>query len=369
MFKINGGDFQHVVSGLTRGAKRARLGENRVFVSSVDSKNEVDFYFVGEELQVRKRVQCEVSAPFTFATTVHELTVKVGALPDDEFITIEKDGEQLKLQWGRSSKINMQTVPEMSPAIEIPEIMDSVVWAPGKLHVLARSIPAFTAVTNSENANKMPILRGLNIAKEETGEVIVRATNSARAVSVNAKGVEWFDGFFDSIPSETISALAEIIPADVEIKVSLNAQKTLLVFEAGLTMAITRLISGEFPSIDQAYTLPEEAESVWRVDRMELLNTARRIKRLGGDSPIMVFSKEGTKAFVELPGVSIEQIGASVEGKEEKIAIHSDFLELCLTLQRSDEVLLCLKGKMSPVTVLCEGNLDIKALVAQIKIQ
>lgn len=85
MFKINGGNLQQIVGGLTKGAKRARLWENRVFVSSVED-NLVSFHFVGEELQVEKRIECEVKAPFAFATTIHEIEVKVGALPQDEFL-------------------------------------------------------------------------------------------------------------------------------------------------------------------------------------------------------------------------------------------------------------------------------------------
>ncbi|WP_338657170.1 hypothetical protein V6B14_23280 (plasmid) [Sporosarcina psychrophila] len=368
MFKINGGELQQVVSSLTKGAKRARLGENRVYISSVDSSNEVDFYFVGEELQVQKRISCEVSAPFAFATTVHELEVKVGALPQEEWIMIENDGEQLNLNWGRSSKIRMETVPEMSPSIEIPDATESVLWAPGKLQIFSRSLPSFAAVANSAGAEKYPVLRGLYFSKEETGEVLVRASNGSRAVTINAQGVNWFDGFFASIPTETISGLAEIFPNDSEVKVSINEGKTLLIFESGFTKAVTRLLVGDFPPIDKSYTNTDEAKVIWRVDRMELLNTTRRIKRLGGDKPVMVFKKEGTKSFVELLGVSIEQIGANVEGEEFQFAVHSDYLELCLTLYRTDEVLLCLKDKGLPLTVLCDGNDDIKALIAQVLI-
>ena len=110
MFTINGGELQAVVSGLTKGAKRARLGENRVFISSVEN-DQVVFYFVGEELQIQKTISCSVEKPFSVATTVHELDVKVGALPDVETITLEMEGEKLNLKWGRSSKISMSLVP------------------------------------------------------------------------------------------------------------------------------------------------------------------------------------------------------------------------------------------------------------------
>lgn len=367
MFTINGGELQTVVSGLTKGAKRARLGENRVFVSSVGS-NEVVFYFVGEELQVQKTIQGEVTKPFTFATTVHELEVKVGALPDDETITLELEGEKLNLKWGRSSKISMSLVPEVSPSIEIPTAIDSVKWSPGELHVLSRSLPAFSAITNSDSAQKYPVLRGLYFSKDDTGEVTVRATNSARAVTKHTSGIEWFDDFFAAIPTETILGLAEILPNDSEVTVSINSAKSLLLFESGYTKAVSRILIGDFPAIDKAYTLPKDAKAIWRVDRMELLNTARRIKKLGGDKPIMLFKRDGAKSFVELPTVLFEQIGASVEGEDFEFAVHSDYLELCLTLYRTDEVLLCLTEKDKPLTVLVEGNEDMKALIAQVKI-
>jgi len=363
MFKIKGEALQQVVGSLTKGAKRARLGESRVFVSST-SETEVLFYFVGEELQVQKRMECEVVKPFSFTTNVSEIEVKVGALPDDELITIEQEGERLYLKWGRSSKISMETIPETSPAIEIPTPADSVIWTPGKLHILARSLPAFSAVTNSENAKKNPVLRGLYFSKEETGEVIVRATNAARAVTVNAQGIDWFDGFYPSIPTETMLSLAELLPIDVELTVSVNEEHSLLVFTAGNTTAVSRIIVGDFPPIDKSYTLPEESNSTWIVDRTELLNTARRIKRLGGDRPIMVFKKEGSKAMVELQGILIEQIGATIEGDGFEFAIHSDYLELCLSLYRTEEVFLCMKEKNSPITVVCDENKDTKALIA-----
>ncbi|MER2005828.1 MAG: hypothetical protein ABS939_00125 [Psychrobacillus sp.] len=365
MFKIKGEALQQIVHGITKGAKKARLGESRVFISSTE-EHTVKFYFVGEELQVEKTLECETTEQFAFATTMIELEIKVGALPDDELIHVVKEGDKVFLKWGRSSNIMMEIVPELSPEIEIPQATDTVTWGPGKLHGLARSLPYFAAIANSASANKYPVLRGLYFAKEETGEVKVRASNSGRAVTVNTKGMEWFDGVFCSIPTETVVGLIEILPSDSELRVSINAEETLIVFEAGHTKAVSRLLVGEFPPIDQAYITEESAKTIWRVDRLQLLETVRRIKRLGGNMPTMVFRVDGSKAFVELPGVLVEQIGASIDGDQHVgFILHSDYLELALTLHRTEEVLLCVKEENRPITILDDSEThDTKVLIA-----
>lgn len=368
MFKIQGEGLQQIVQGITKGAKKARLGESRVFISSTE-ENIVKFYFVGEELQVEKTLECVTTEQFAFATTMMELEIKVGALPDDELIHVEKKGDRVLLNWGRSSNIMMEIVPEISPEISIPQATDTVTWGPGKLHMLGRSLPYFTAISNSASANKFPVLRGLYFGKEETGEVKVRASNRGRAVTVNTQGMEWFDGIFCSIPTETIMGLIEILPSDSELRVSINAEKTLIVFESGHTKAVSRLLVGEFPAIDDKYVSEESAKTIWRVDRLQLLETVRRIKRLGGNLPSMVFRVEGTKAFAELPGVLIEQIGASIEGEEQLgFILHSDYLELALTLHRTEEVLLCVNAINSPVTILDDSEThDTKVLIAPLQ--
>jgi len=372
MFKVKGEDLQFIVEKVTKSAKRARLSESHVFVSS-KQKGEVNFFFSGEDLQIQKVIECESEGDFEFASTVYELERKVLALPSDELIHVNKNGNNLSLNWGRSSKIAMEVIPELSPGIEIPEAQQSVVWAPGELHKIARTMPHFTAIKNSNSDKKCPVTRGLNFIKEETGEVLVRATNSARAVTYQPLGIEWFEDFAAAIPTETISALNEIVPNDVEVKVSVNNEQTLVIFEAGRLKAVSRLLGGEYPAIDTAYTLPADAKAIWRVDRMELLNTARRIRHLSNDKPVMSFNKEGTKTFVSLQGVLVEQIGAMVEGDEDlDFATNANDMEICLNLYRCEEVLICLRGVELPITVVGEeeeatANEKIKSLISQIK--
>lgn len=364
MFKVKGEGLQQIVHGITQGAKKARLGEARVFISSSE-KDIVRFYFVGEELQVEKTLECETTEEFEFATTVLELDKKISALPDDELITVVRENDKILLRWGRSSNIRMDIVPEFLPQIEIPTAFDTVTWDGGVLHTLARSIPGFTAIVNSEVANAMPLLRGVYIGLEETGEVMVRATNRVKAVKINMVGMQWFSGIYCAIPSETILGLVELFPLDTELRVSINEDRTLLLFEAGNTRAISRLLVGEFPPIDKSYCKEDNAKCVWRVDRLDLAATVRRIRRLGGNTPIMEFRVEDSKCFAELPGILIEQIGATIEGSEKMgFRINSDYLELALTLHRSEEILLCIPGKNQPITIIDDSkNYDKQVLV------
>ncbi|MEX3625005.1 hypothetical protein [Viridibacillus arvi] len=371
MFKAKGEDLQLIVDKVKRAAKRARLNDSHVFVSS-HKEGIVSFFFAGDELQVQREMECTTEGEFEFATTTYELECKILALPADEIIHIEKNGNHASLKWGRSSKIAMELVPELSPGINIPEAKQKVVWSPGELHKIARSLPQFTAIKNSACASQFPVTRCVNFMQEDTGEVLVRATNSARAVTLQPLGLEWFEGFSAAIPTETILALVEMIPSDVSVNVSVNEEHTLLVFEAGRMKAVTRLLEGDYPAIDKSFTLPTEAKSIWRVDRLELLNTARRIRRLKGDAPKMMFSKDGTKTFVTLQGVLVEQIGAIVEGEANvDFIINADFIEICLNLYRCEEVLICVRDEPSlPITIVgaSEGedsNEKIKTLLAQ----
>lgn len=364
MFKVKGQDLQSLVGGLTRGARKARLGESHVFIEG--NEDEVRFYFVGEDLQVEKVLPAKVEKPFACATTMAELDIKVMALPDDEEITVELDGNLLYLKWARSSQIAVVTVPETAPMIDIPKGVDSVMWKPGYVQVMARSLPPFTALPNSKIVNDYPVMAGLYISKDnETDEVFVRATDRARAVTVNARGMEWFDGIHASIPIETVMALADILASDSEVNVQINEQRTLLVFESGRTKAVSRLLIGDFPPIDNAYTKRESAESEWIFDRLELLETARRVKRLAGAQPFITFNVDGSKVMAELPGTLVQQIGAAVEGKKFPFKVHADYLEVALTMFRTEEVQVLFAGEQSPLTIVCEETDDVKTLIAQ----
>ena len=82
--------------------------------------------------------------------------------------------------------------------------------------------------------------------------------------------------------------------------------------------------------------------------------------------PRMFFKVDGSKAFVELPGILTEQIGASIEGEQQLgFTLHSDYLALALTLHRTEEVLLCVNAEDRPLTILDDSETkDTKVLIA-----
>jgi DNA polymerase III sliding clamp (beta) subunit (PCNA family) len=364
MFKIQGEQLQLVVISMVKGARKARAGEAPVFMSG-DKKGKVTFYFSGPDLQVEKTVSANVEKEFSIATTMLELEIKVKALPSEEDIDVAIEGKQLYLRWGRNNEISCDTLPETAPLIEIPELMDSVKWKPGLLHQISRSVPPFCAAPNSQD----PHLAGVNFSKDEdTGECFVRATNRVRAVTINARAGEWFEGVNLTIPTATIVGLGEALSAEGEVTIGINEQRSLIVFECGSTKAVSRVLSGTFPPIDSIYTKDSDATSEWTFDRMELIEVSRRVKKLSPSKPTMHFYQDGAKVMMELVGVLKQQVGAMVEGEESiSFAVHAEYMEVAAQMYRTDEIKILFSHERSPLTIRCEETEDVKTLIAQVQ--
>lgn len=365
MFKVKGEVLQSTVASLVKGARKARLSEKSCFIKTDESF--VSFYFNGDDLQVEKKIEAEISGDLDVATSMAELDTKVNALPSDEEITVELDGSLLYLRWGRSSKIACETLAETAPLIEIPESIETITWKPGLLHTFARALPPFTARSNSSHAKKNPAVMGIHFSTDEdTGEAYVRASNGFRAVTIRSNS-DWFLGVSLSIPTESIQGLSDILVADAEISVGLNDTRTLLVFKAGLTTAVSRVLLGDFPNIDSMYS-DKSAKTKWTFDRMELIDLCRRARHLAPQRPVLVIRPEGSKVKAELESILTQQVGAMVEGDAFDFAFDAEYVELAASLFRTEEVQILFEHKKAPLTIVCEETDHIKTLVGQMQV-
>lgn len=365
MFKVNGEVLQNTVTSLVKGAKKARLGEKACFIKT--EGNFVSFYFNGDDLQVEKKIEAEITGNLDIATSMLELDLKVSALPSDEEIIVELEGSLLNLRWGRSSKIACETLAETAPLIDIPQTIETITWEPGILHSFSRSMPPFAALSNSQMAKANPCLQGLYFAMDDTGEVLIRASNGARAVTLRSEKVKWFEGMQFSIPTESICGLADLLPSDSEISIGINEARTLLVFQAGLTTAVSRLLIGKFPDIDRSYSDKDTAGTKWTFDRMELIELCRRARRLAPSRPVITFRTEGAKTKIDLESILTQQLGAMCEGEQFEFAVNAEYVELAASLFRTEEILILFKDKTSPLTIACEQTDHIRALVGQME--
>jgi len=372
MFKINVERLQNEVSNIVTAAKRSRLQQSYIFVSASKEKGTVSFSFSGEILSVAKTIETEVTEDLSFATSVLEFQLKVSSLPDEVEITVALNPKgHLFLKWGNGSGIILLTVDEERIELIPPECIKSISFPQGKWNYFTLNFATFCALPNSKAAEKSPTCAGVNFSKSEIGTV-VQATNSVKAIK-SIEEMDWFDVAL-TIPRDTFFAITEIVPSNEIITVSLDQTKTKIIIEGSSFFAISRLLDGNFPNTEKLFC-DKNSSIVWRADRMELLETTRRVKKLGGQTPIMSVFKKDTKHYAVLKDILTEKIGAVIDSdKEEGFVVNPNNLEAALTVLRTEEVLLAFTQKSAPITLLSgdddesENNRsNLKVMIAQVK--
>ncbi|MFY0520574.1 hypothetical protein ACOMCU_22495 [Lysinibacillus sp. UGB7] len=370
MFKINVEILQNEVSKIVSAAKRSRLTQSYIFVSASKEKGTVSFSFSGELLSVVKTIETEVSKDLSFATSVLEFQLKVSSLPDEVEISVfssPKDNVQLK--WGSGSGITLLTVKENEIALTSPDTSQSISFPEGKWNYFRLNFATFCALPNSKAAIKEPTCTGINFSKTENG-IIVQATNSVKAIK-SIEEMDWFDTSI-TIPCDTFYSITELISSNEIVTVSLDKTGSNIIIESSKVLAISRLIDGKFPDTEKLFC-DETAPIIWRADRMELLETTRRVKKLGGQTPVMKVFKKDTKHFAVLKDILIEKIGAVVESEvKEGFSVNPNNLEAALTVLRSEEVLLAFTQKTAPITLLSgdeddDNRSNLKVMIGQVK--
>ncbi|HCG4536144.1 TPA: hypothetical protein NJY08_004997, partial [Salmonella enterica subsp. enterica serovar Typhi str. AG3] len=191
---------------------------------------------------------------------------------------------------------------------------------------------------------------------------------SVRAIRV-IEEMSWFSIPL-TIPSEVINAFAELVSPKETIQVSLSSSKSEILIESDNVQAVARILDGEFPNTEKTFS-NTDATVVWRTDRMGLLDTTRRVKRLGGSSPTLHVIKKEKKHYAILKDILTEQISAVVESEDSTgFSVNANNLEAALTVLRTEEVILAFNGKTKPITLFAgeeEDRENMKVMIGQMK--
>lgn len=360
MFKIKSEVLKDLANQLVKSARKAGVGDKTIYIRTLED-GLVSFYYHGQDISVEKKIPCEVEGDLEVATGVTEFDVKVAALPDDvEIIVQYKDGG-LQFLWGnkRKSSLRVDILPETSPMVEVPPIDEIIKWRPGTLHNLVRYIPPFCLNSNSPKATVMPSALGPNFSKDDTGKVLIRATDGVKGVIITANHMDWFSDPM-SLDVQTLQGVAGVIPSDAEIEVGLSGG-TMVIFKAGYTTAVCRTLIGKFPSIEKFLNRRSKGKLV--VDRLELIEVCKRVKMLAPTAALLNVSVLGDKVYAIVPGVLEQALPATVEGDVPSFtvgAIHMEMAALLLSmLKSSDEITLYIDGYDQAITVGIEGREEI----------
>lgn len=364
--KISAEELKNVISELKKMCSKARLSESILFVTANEEK--LCLYVSGKDFSAQKEIPIE-SGNISFSTSLLEMFVKTDVLPRDEVISLMLEEQNLYLAWGRSSKIAVATLPAETPVIDIPESIENIQWAPGQLHALTRNIPSFCAKPTSEKAKLNSSILGLNFSLGEgTGGVSVRASDGYKACKLK-QDIQWFNGVELSIDAATLAGLAEVLPSKSEIHIGINESHTLLIFKAENTTAVIRVLDGQFPNLDKAYSLFNNAIAKWTFDRMELMDTCRRVSILSPNEPALTIKSKGSKTFAVLDHVLEQQIGALTDGDVFDFRVNAAYLELSCSLFRTEEVTILFQHKKGGLTVCSEENDQVQTLLGQMTLE
>lgn len=373
MFKIKSDELKVVIGNVAGAYRNSLVRDKCVTVTASKESQLVSLQFVADGIAVKREFSAEVSSDGSFNASMSELSLKVSILPDEVMITFESKGNNVLIRWGRGNGIVLQVKAD-DETIPFPKLekSETVSFPPGMWEHFSRFFTPFCAKRGDEVMKRLPITLGVNFKKVPDVGLVVSATNSSKIIQ-NDFDLDWFSTS-TTIARDTFAVVSSVISTKDVIEISLDASKGSIIIESSKATIVARLLDGEFPSVDEFFQ-NENADVVWRTDRLELLEVARRVKRLAPDEcAIDIFKKDG-KYYAALIGILSEQIGSLIETENEaNMRLSANCLEAALSVLRSEEVLISLnKGELPPVIISNgdpqeDGKSDnLKVVLGQVK--
>lgn len=216
---------------------------------------------------------------------------------------------------------------------------------------VAISQTVFAAATNTAR----PVLSGLLFDLKQDALKLV-ATDSYRLAEKKVVLKEKVDFDLQAIvPARTVTELGKIIGKSNVEEIEITVSKNQILFVAGDTKMISRLIEGKFPDYEKI--IPQSSRTKVDVKTDELSLVVRRVGLFArennnnikcsvtGDGKLTVSTDE-TKV-----GEEKAELMGRVEGEENKIALNSQYLLDGLNFIQSDEITLELDDKLSPAVI------------------
>jgi DNA polymerase III sliding clamp (beta) subunit (PCNA family) len=363
MFKIPAEMLKGVVNPLAKSARKSGAGNKTVYISTTE-EGAVSFYYADAALSVERKVNAAIESELAVATSLFELDQKVSALPSHEEILLQVQDNQLKMKWGgRDSHISVDLLPETMPILEPPTPDTTVSWKPGALHGIVRMMLPFCASPGHEKASTMPAILGIQFTKDETGEVLLRATDSFKYIRCLAAKLNWFDKPL-ALEARILQAVSDVLSPDAEITVGIS-KSGLVMFKTGLATCVTTPLNGLLPSehLDTAFNY--NAKSKIRLDRLEFIELLRRVRTVSASNkPYTILVLKNGHIVAQTPGGELVQdMSGTIEGAGvEAIAFHASHMEIAATFfqlpanSRSDEIVLHVNSHKSPITIGVDGQ-------------
>ncbi|MER2010034.1 MAG: hypothetical protein ABS939_21575 [Psychrobacillus sp.] len=345
MFYIKANEIKEVIESIAGAAKFYK--EDDASIGVIAKNGVVKFVLKNALIEVEKEVKAVVKKEFKFIASAHEMLVKTSVLPNEvEAVFGEIQNGHVSIKWGRANGLILFTEHESKlEAVEIPEVDgDSVSLDWG---YYSRTFANFCAENGSETLAKHPITNGVHFGSNAEGKLVVEASDAQRAIKQEVEA-NWLSKGF-SIPQDIMKSVNKLTSGTVSVGLVNNGSRLLI--QNQNTKIITRMIDGDFVDTSKLY-VNEKSAFVWKIDRLELLEVTRRVKRLSGPLGTIKFANRNDKYLAFYENVLQQSLGVVCEGESTPFALSVLAIESALTSLKSDEVFVCHSAIGAPVTFL-----------------
>jgi DNA polymerase-3 subunit beta len=288
---------------------------------------------------------------------------------DDEVVLETSEGTQLKLHSKRAKAVVAGEAASGFPTITSIQKETSLSLPVSPL-LKALSLVIFACAKTSSR----PVISGVFVRTEKNMMILV-GTDSYR-LSEYRIAVEGLTGEIACIiPARFLEELKGVIAASrgddeggegkkgkksassEKVEVFMGAQQ--IEVHIGSTKLLSRLIDGKFP--DYVQVLPKEKHTTVTVVAKDLLGAVKRMHYFAkelNNNITFAFSSAGIHLATKQTQLGRDEstIAASVDGKDNKIAISSTYLIDFLSRIDSEKVAIELSDKMHPAVFKLEGE-------------
>jgi DNA polymerase-3 subunit beta len=222
--------------------------------------------------------------------------------------------------------------------------------------VNAASVVAFAAGTDSSR----PVFTGVYL-KYKKNKLTIAATDGFRLSEKTIKVEGDAEDFSVIIPAKIFLEVARIFASSQEpIKMIMNENENLVLFEAEDTLITTVILDGQYP--DYTKIIPSESIVTAKFPSEEFLEAVRltNIFAKEGNSTIKVcLNPDGEIKIVSLEaetGKHESTFPAEVEGESLEMAFNSKYLLDFLSNVKSDQIVFSANGNLSPCVLKSNGH-------------
>lgn len=302
------------------------------------------------EIAIQTFISADVKAEGAITVPAKLLMSYVSLLKDEKVELMVDENQTLQIKSASSQTKIKGIAPDEFPII--PTVTKDQYFKVLRADFdMAIAQTVFAAATNTAR----PVLSGLLFDLKKDSLKLV-ATDSYRLAEKKVVLKEKVEFDLQAIvPAKTVGELGKIISKSSAEEIEITVSKNQILFVAGDTKMISRLIEGKFPDYEKI--IPKQGKTKVSVKTDELSLVVRRVglfARENNNNIKLSVTNDG-KLTVSTDETKVGEEKAEltglVEGENNKIALNSQYLLDVLNFIQAEEITIELDDKLSPAVI------------------